>query len=73
MLIQRACVLSPRLAQIDRKIFADIELSLHDNQWTVAWQNSLTRCLVALGVHPEAARQPLPHRLSEYLGKEQAA
>ena len=72
MLIQRACVLSLRLAQIDRKIFADTELTLHDNQWTVAWQNALTRTLLALGVHQEAARQP-PPRLSDYLSGKHAA
>jgi len=72
MLIQRACVLSLRLAQIDRRIFADTELTLHDNQWAVAWQNALTRTLVALGVHPEAAAaQPSP-ALAEYLNRRES-
>jgi hypothetical protein len=66
MLIDRACVLTLRLAQIDRRIFADAELTLHDNQWTVAWQNALTRTLIALGVKAEAARHT-PVRLADYL------
>lgn len=56
MLIQRACVLSLRLAQIDRKIFEEQEFTTIDNNQAVAWQNALTRCLVALGVRLEAAR-----------------
>jgi hypothetical protein len=56
MLIQRACVLSLRLAQIDRKIFEEQEFTTIDNNQAIAWQNALTRCLVALGVHQEAAR-----------------
>jgi hypothetical protein len=56
MLIQRACVLSLRLAQIDKKIYEEREFTLVDNNYTVAWQNALTRTLVALGVHQEAAR-----------------
>ena len=54
-MIDRAAVLSLRLAQIDRRIFADETLTILDNNQTVAWQNALTRVLVALGVHKEAA------------------
>jgi hypothetical protein len=56
MLIERAAVLSLRLAQIDKKIFAEQEFTILDNNQAVAWQNALTRTLVALGVHREAAR-----------------
>ena len=56
MLIQRACVLSLRLAQIDRKIFLEQEFTVIDNNQAVAWQNAMTRCLVALGVKGQAAR-----------------
>jgi hypothetical protein len=56
MLIQRACVLSLRLAQIDRKIFEEREFTVMDNNQAVAWQNAMTRCLVALGVRSQAAK-----------------
>ena len=56
MLIQRACVLSLRLSQIDRKIFEEQEFTVIDNNQAVAWQNALTRCLVALGVRSQAAK-----------------
>lgn len=56
LLIQRACVLSLRLAQIDRKIFEEREFSVIDNNQAIAWQNALTRCLVALGVRPDVAQ-----------------
>jgi hypothetical protein len=56
MLIGRACVLSLRLAQIDRKILTEQPFTEIDNNQAIAWQNALTRCLVALGVHQEAAR-----------------
>jgi hypothetical protein len=48
LLIDRAAILSLRLAQIDRRIFADETLTILDNNQTVAWQNALTRVLVAL-------------------------
>jgi hypothetical protein len=57
MLIQRACVLSLRLAQIDRKIFEEQEFTVIDNNQAVAWQNAMTRCLVALGVRSQAAKK----------------
>ena len=55
LLIDRAAILSLRLAQIDRRIFADETLTILDNNQTVAWQNALTRVLVALDVHKEEA------------------
>jgi hypothetical protein len=69
MLIARACMLSLRLAQIDRKILTEAEFTEIDNNATIAWSNALTRTLVALGVHPEAARSgptaSLDHVLAE--------
>jgi hypothetical protein len=55
MLINRAAVLSLRLAMLDQKIIRDQALTEHDNNHIVAWQNALTRILVALGVRAEAA------------------
>jgi hypothetical protein len=56
LLITRACILSLRLAQIDRKIFEEREFTVIDNAQTVAWQNALTKCLRALGVPVEAPK-----------------
>jgi hypothetical protein len=68
MLIQRACVLSLRLAQIDRKIFEEQEFTVIDNNQAVAWQNAMTRCLVALGVRYQAARNG-PAALTDILAE----
>jgi hypothetical protein len=56
MLIERAAVLHLRLAQIDAKIFADGVLTIHDNNQAIAWQNALTRALVALGIRKAKAK-----------------
>jgi hypothetical protein len=58
MLIDRATVLSLRLALLDEKITSEISLTEHDNNYVIAWQNALTRCLVALGVKTAAAQRP---------------
>ena len=65
MLIERCAVLTLRLALADQRIIDGELLPLHADQWLCAWQNSLTRTLVALGVKPEAAAQPL--RLDDYV------
>jgi hypothetical protein len=58
-LIDRAAILSLRLAQIDKRIIEERTLTILDNNQIVAWQNCLTRVLVALGVHkPQALRRP---------------
>ena len=55
MLIERAAVLALRLALADIRVIED-RLVEFDNKQLIAWQNALTRTLVALGVHhPEAA------------------
>jgi hypothetical protein len=57
MLIDRAAILSLRLAMADARIIAD-RLTQLDNLQLIAWQNALTRTLTALGVHAEATKQP---------------
>ena len=42
MMIERACVLSLRLAQLDRKIYEEREFTEIDNNSAIAWQNTLT-------------------------------
>jgi hypothetical protein len=55
-LIERAVILSLRVAQIDYKILAGEELTLHDSNFALAWNNALRRTLTALGVQ----EQPTP-------------
>jgi hypothetical protein len=56
MLIERSPILTLRLAKLDDKIINETgPLTLHDTNYVIAWQNSLTRCLVALGVNAAAA------------------
>jgi hypothetical protein len=57
-LIERAVILSLRVAQIDAKIIAGEELSLHASNHAIAFNNSLRRTLVELGVEPAEAPQP---------------
>ena len=54
LLIDRAAVLSLRLALADERIVED-RLVEYDHKALVAWQNALTRTLVALGVQADAA------------------
>lgn len=49
-LIERAVILTLRVAQIDTKILQGEVLSLHDSNYALAWNNSLRRTLTALGV-----------------------
>lgn len=57
-LIDRAAILSLRLAQIDRRILEEQTLTILDNNQLIAWQNCLTRVLVALGVKKDAITKP---------------
>jgi hypothetical protein len=57
-LIERAVVLSLRVAQIDAAIVAGKALTLHDANFALAWNNALRRTLVALGLQPAAAPAP---------------
>jgi hypothetical protein len=58
MLIERAVVLSLRVAMIDQKIVAGEILTQMDNNQALAWNNALRRTLVSLGVQPAAAPAP---------------
>jgi hypothetical protein len=52
LLIERATMLSLRVAQIDIKIMAGEVLTLHDNQHALSWNNALRRTLSELGLEP---------------------
>lgn len=69
MLIDRAAQLTLRVAQLDAKLDANA-LSDHDHRHYIAWSNSLTRTLAALGLKPAAARPP---SLADYLAAKNAA
>jgi hypothetical protein len=59
LLIERAAVLTLRLAQIEVKIIAGGDaLTLHDNNHAIAWHNALRRTLAAIGLQPAAAAPP---------------
>jgi hypothetical protein len=49
MMIDRAVILSLRLAQLDRKIVAEEHFTILDNNQYLAWSNSLSRLLDKLG------------------------
>jgi hypothetical protein len=57
-LIERAAILSLRVAQLDAKIVAGEALTLHDSNFALAWNNALRRTLAALGLEPARA-EPL--------------
>jgi len=67
ILVDRAAILSLRLAQIDRRILADRPLTVLDNNQIVAWQNCLTRVLKALDANkpPTISRPTLASILAE--------
>ena len=74
MMIDRAAVLMLRLAKLDDKIINETgPLTLHDTNYVIAWQNSLTRCLVALGVNAAAAPAPSLADIAERRVRERAA
>ena len=59
-LIERACQLQIRIAMMDRD-FADGHVQTeHDSRTYLAWSNSLTRTLRALGLEPASARPLTP-------------
>lgn len=57
-LIERAAILSLRVAQLDAKIVAGEALTLHDSNFALAWNNALRRTLAALGLEPSTAARP---------------
>jgi hypothetical protein len=58
MMIERATILSLRVAMLDQKIVDGAILTTMDNNQYLAWSNSLTRTLRELGLQPAAAPQP---------------
>jgi hypothetical protein len=58
LLIDRAAILTLKVAQIDRRILTGESLTLHDSNYALAWNNALRRTLTALGV--KSADSPAP-------------
>jgi hypothetical protein len=51
VLIERAAVLTLRLAKLDDKVAGEPgNITIHDTNFVIAWQNALTRILVALDI-----------------------
>jgi hypothetical protein len=71
MLIERATMLSLRVAQIDAKILSDEVLTLHDNQHALAWINALRRTLVDLGLAARTPGTSVTASLSDWVTKQQ--
>jgi len=60
-LIDRACILTVRVAQLDAAILSGADMTTHAANYALAWNNSLRRTLVALGIKPrpgEGSRAP---------------
>jgi hypothetical protein len=72
LLIERAVVLSLRVAQIDARILTDEPLTTHDVNYALAWNNSLRRTLVALSLEPTAARPMDPYEYARLINAEEA-
>ena len=64
-LIDRATVLMHHLAHLDRRAEIEGGLSEHATRVFLAWQNTLTRTLQAIGLRPAAA--PAGPSLSDYI------
>jgi hypothetical protein len=58
MLIERAVVLSLRVAMLDQKIVSGEILTQLDNNQYLAWSNALVRTIARLGIDPAAGPQP---------------
>ena len=65
-LIERAAMLQLRCAKFDEKII-DGTFSEYDSKVFLAFSNSLTRTMKALGLEPAAANKP--PSLSDYFGR----
>lgn len=61
MLIERAAILSLRVAMLDQKIVDGAILTTMDNHQYLAWANALRRTIAALGLEPA----PPPQRTLE--------
>jgi hypothetical protein len=51
-LIDRAAMLQTHLARMDEKVFGEGEMSDHASRQYLAWANSVSRMLQALGLEP---------------------
>jgi hypothetical protein len=58
MLIERAVILSLRVAMLDQKIVNGEILTTLDNNQYLAWSNSLVRTIARLGIDPTSAPPP---------------
>jgi hypothetical protein len=74
-LIDRAAMMMLKLSLIDRKIIDNEPFTLVDNNCTIAWQNALTRVLVALGVNGTVTKPPADpfEQLRQHLSDRAAA
>jgi hypothetical protein len=71
LLIERATMLSLRIALFDVRVAEDGDFSEHDGKQYLAWSNSLERCLGRLGLN--AADKPYSGpSLSDYLAAKAA-
>jgi hypothetical protein len=59
-LIDRAAMLTLHLARMDAKAIEAGEFSDHASRQYLAWSNTLTRTLKALGLEPASARPLTP-------------
>jgi hypothetical protein len=58
MLIERAVILSLRVAMLDQKIVNGEILTTLDNNQYLAWSNSLVRTIARLGIDPTSVPPP---------------
>jgi hypothetical protein len=63
-LIERAAILSIRVAQVDAKIIAGEALMLHVSNFALAWNKALRRTVAALSLEHGAAKPSDPMALS---------
>jgi len=70
LLIERAVMLSTRIALFDIRVAEDGDFSEHDGKQYLAWSNSLERCLGRLGLG--AAIKPYTPSLADYLASKAA-
>jgi hypothetical protein len=58
LLIDRACVLALKVAQLDQRILNDETITPADSQVYLSWQNNLRRTLIALNIRPSSVKAP---------------
>jgi hypothetical protein len=70
VLIERAVMLTVQLGRMDAKALADGAMSEHASREYLAWSNTLTRTMKALGIKGASERTP---SLKEFLAARSAA